>query len=126
MAKKFNPTASQSARALQAWQILIGMATNRQTVTYETLSNLMYRKDAAGVMAQILGHIAFFCEDAELPALTSIVVGKGRGTPGPGIPLDPTRVDQQREEVFGYDWYDVYPPTEDQLRTAYTRHMQKV
>ena len=32
--KNFNPSSKQSARAVQAWQILVGKAKNRQTVTY--------------------------------------------------------------------------------------------
>lgn len=69
--KKFNPTAKQPARAVQAWQILIGRAMNRQTITYHHLSQLMYGKSAAGVVNKILGHIAFFCEDNKLPPLTA-------------------------------------------------------
>ena len=77
--RRFNPHASQPARAVQAWQILIGMAKNRQTTTYLGLSQLMFGRDAAGVLAQILGHLAFYCIDNDLPPLTSIVVGKRRG-----------------------------------------------
>jgi hypothetical protein len=55
--KHFNPTAKHPVRAVQAWQILVGKAMNRQTVTYEGLSLLMYRRRAAGVLAQVLGHI---------------------------------------------------------------------
>jgi hypothetical protein len=64
--KTFNPTAEHPARAVQAWQILVGKAMNRQTVTYEGLSKLMYGKEAAGVLAGILGHIAFYCEDSNI------------------------------------------------------------
>jgi hypothetical protein len=59
--KRFNPSSLHSDRAVQARQILVGKAMNRQTVTYLGLSNLMYRKDAAGVLDKILGHIAYFC-----------------------------------------------------------------
>jgi hypothetical protein len=78
--KIFNPTAEHPARAVQAWQILVGKAMNRQTVTYKGLSKLMYGKDAAGVLAAILGHIAFFCEDNDIPPLTALVVGMGLGS----------------------------------------------
>jgi hypothetical protein len=122
--RKFNPSASHSARALQAWQILISMASNRQTTTYENLSKLMFGKSAAGVLAQILGHVAFFCIDNDLPPLTSIVVGKWRGSPGEEIPLDPSKIDEQREQVYRYDWYNTYPPTENDLGKAYSRHMK--
>jgi hypothetical protein len=83
---------------------------------------LMYGKNAAGVLAHILGHVAFYCIDHELPPLTSIVVGKGRGTPGAEIPINPATVDQQREKVYQYDWYDLYPPSEPDLSAAALAH----
>ena len=92
--RSFNPSATHAARAVQAWQILVGKAMNRQTITYEGLSRLMYGKDAAGVLNRILGHIAFFCIDSGLPPLTSIVVGKRRETPGEEIPIDPATIDE--------------------------------
>lgn len=119
---QFNPHASHSARAVQAWQILVCKAMNRQTITYEALSELMYGKSAAGVLAQILGHIAFFCNDNDLPALTSIVVGKVRGAPGVQIPIDRTTIDEEREKVYQHDWYNVCPPPESELSKAYSAH----
>ena len=120
--KLFNPTSPHPARAVQAWQILVGKAMNRQTITYLELSQLMYHKDAAGVLDQILGHIAFYCIDNELPPLTSIVVGKGRGTPGEDIPVDVSQIDTQREKVYECDWYDVYPPSKSDLKSVFDRH----
>ena len=120
--RTFNPTSGHPARAVQAWQILINKAMNRQTVTYQGLSRLMYGKSAAGVLASILGHIAFYCIDHDLPPLTSIVVGKRRGTPGEEIPIDPATLDQEREKVYQRDWYDIYPPSEAKLSTASSRH----
>ena len=117
--KKFNPSSNHPDRALQAWQILISAAMNRQTLTYKGLSQMMYRKDAAGVLDKILGHIAFFCSDNKLPALTSIVVGKGRGTPGADIPVKPKVMDREREKVYSYDWYNVYPPSPKQLADSF-------
>jgi hypothetical protein len=113
--RQFNPTANHAARAVQAWQILVGMAHNRQTTTYKGLSELMYGKSAAGVLAQILGHIAFFCIDHDLPPLTAIVVGKGSGAPGDEIPLKRTAIDEEREKVYRYDWNNIYPPSEKDL-----------
>lgn len=115
MLRKFNPKCTHPERAAQAWQILIGMAMNRQTITYEGLSVLMYRKKAAGVIAQILGHIAFYCDENNLPQLNTIVVGKGRGTPGDEIPLKPADVDAIREKVYEYDWYDIDRPSAKDL-----------
>ena len=103
MTKLFNPSAPHPARAVQAWQILVGMAKNRQTVTYEGLSVLMYRKKAQGVLDEILGHIAAYCNESRgVPLLTALVVGKNRGTPGRAIPVDPENIDREREKVYVY------------------------
>ena len=121
----FNPSSTNPARAVQAWQILVGKAMNRQTITYEGLSLLMYGHKAAGVLADQLGHIAFYCIQNDLPPLTSIVVGKGRGTPGKDIPVDLATIDDERERVYQCDWYNIYPPSEDALKAtkaAYKAH----
>lgn len=115
---QFNPSSKHPARAVQAWVILVGAAMNRQTLTYLGLSQLMYRRNAAGVLDKILGHVAFYCNEQGLPPLTSIVVGKGRGTPGQDIPLDMASLDGARERVYSYDWYDEYPPNEAELAAA--------
>ena len=95
--RRFNPSSTHPARAVQAWQILVGRAMNRQSITYEGLAELMYRRHAAGVLNEILGHIAFYCNEYGLSPLTAIVVGKGRGTPGENIPIDQSTLDKQRE-----------------------------
>jgi len=56
--------------------------------------------------------------------LTSIVVGKGRGTPGNDIPVDLSKIDAERERVYEHDWYDIYPPSKDELRAAYEAHVK--
>lgn len=118
---RFNPSASHPARAVQAWQILVGRAMNRQTVTYLGLSQLMYGKSAPGVLDKILGHIAFFCKEEKLPPLTSVVVNKSIGVPGHAIPVEASKVDELREQVYEFDWHDVYPPSADELKAAYDR-----
>jgi hypothetical protein len=118
----FNPTSPHPERAAQAWQILVGMAMNRQTTTYQKIARLMYHTEAPGVLDRILEHIAFFCADNGLPPLTSIVVGKSRGTPGDGIPVGLENIDEERENVYQYDWYDVKSPTPSQLSAAFLRH----
>jgi hypothetical protein len=120
--KLFNPKSKREQRAVQAWQILVGVAMNRQTLTYKLLSQLMFQKSAPGVLDKTLGHIAFYCIDNDLPALTSIVVGQDRGTPGDEIPIDELNYDQEREKVYEFDWYNVYPPTAKKLLNAYENH----
>lgn len=116
---QFNPSSKHPERALQAWVILVGAAMSRQTLTYEGLSLLMYRKNAAGVLNRVLGHVAFYCIENDLPPLTSIVVGKGRGAPGQNIPIDLQNLDAERERVYGHDWYNEFPPTPEMLAAAH-------
>lgn len=116
--KTFNPSSSHPARALQAWQILISTAMNRQIHSYKSLSELMYGKSAQGVIAPILGHIADFCNKEGLPPLTTLVVNESTGLPGDGIPVDGDLV-AKREKVYAYDWYNIYPPTEEKLKEIY-------
>ncbi len=120
--RKFNPSSKNPDRAVQAWLILVGCAMNRQTLTYEGLSKLMYGHKAAGVLDKILGHIAFYCDSEGLPLLTAIVVGKTRGAPGEAIPIDLKQIDSERERVYAeVDWFNIYPPTAEELAQAVTK-----
>jgi hypothetical protein len=121
----FNPSSAHPARAVQAWQILVGKAMNRQTMTYEGLSELMYQKPAAGVLAGVLGHVAFYCMDNDIPPLTTLVVGKWPGKPGDRIPVDPAKFDEERESIYQHDWYNIYPPSEADFTAAYKKHHKK-
>jgi hypothetical protein len=120
--KRFNPTATEPVRAVQAWQILVGAAMNRQTLTYKGLAKLMFQREAAGVLAGILGHIAFYCIDHNLPPLTSVVVKLDQGTPGVRIPIDRAELDAEREKVYAMDWNDICPPNEVELHACYKNH----
>lgn len=122
-AKLFNPSSNHAERAVQAWQILVAAAMNRQTLTYTLLGKRMYNgRNAQGVLAPVLGHIAFYCNEHGLPPLTAVVVGAGRGTPGTGIPADVKKLDAAREQVYETDWYDIYPPNAKELRAAFVKH----
>ena len=73
-----------SVRALQAWQYLIAKACNRQIAKYDELRELMEYPDNRP-LSPILGCIAFFCIQNDLPPLTLIVVNNS-GIPGEGFP----------------------------------------
>jgi hypothetical protein len=120
--REFNPKAEVSVRAVQAWQILVGKAKNRQTVTYEDLSELMFEKKAAGVLAKILGHIAYYCKENNIPPLTVLVLEKETGKPSHGIPIDSATIDEEREKVYRRDWYNIYPPSGAEFAAAYKRN----
>jgi hypothetical protein len=120
--KTFNPSSRRSERALQAWLVLISVATNRQTIRYDTLSRLMFHEGVSGgLLAQTLGHIAFYCIDNNLPPLTVLVVNEN-GLPGEGIPVDPTQLHVKREEVYTFNWYNILPPSPEELERAYNDH----
>jgi hypothetical protein len=74
----------------------------------------MYGKSAEGVMDILLGKIYTYCRNHELPALSALVVGKGRGTPGEADKLYPD-LDAERERIYACNWFDIIPPTETDL-----------
>ena len=118
MARLFSDESTHPNRALQVWLILIGRAANRQTMTYEMLAKQIgYSR--ADFLAHILGHVMYYCSHADLPSLTALVVYKDGGTPGSGfVSTDPN---MERERVYGFDWYSIFPPSPDELRAAYQR-----
>lgn len=116
MAETFNDYPHNRHRALQIWQILIANADNRQTITYGMLSNML-GFGGAGVMDKMLGHIAAYCALHDLPLLNTLVVGRDSGVPTDGtLGRDPN---EERERVFGFSWFRVYPPTPDALAEAF-------
>jgi putative restriction endonuclease len=115
MVEFFNDYRHHDHRGVQIWQILVGKAHNRQTVTYEILARLLGIR-GAGVLHEPLGRVAFYCRQHSLPPLTNLVVNKHKGVPGADLTdHDPT---QDREEVFQYNWYNVYPPTREDYAKA--------
>lgn len=114
--RTFDDIRSNPARALQIWQILIGAAHARKTLTYKELAGLLGYK-GAGVLGRPLGRVAAWCEQAGLPPLTLLVVSQGEGIPGDGLP--PRQAHDRREAVFREDWYALYPPNEAQLEGAF-------
>jgi putative restriction endonuclease len=116
MVKKFSDNPTHPLRALQIWQILIGAAKSRQILTYGILADMLGYK-GAGVFAQPLGHIMYYCQQNKLPPLTIIVVNQDTGIPGTG--LTGADLSADRESVFRFDWYGLIPPSPEDLRIAY-------
>lgn len=117
MVRQFSDEPILPMRALQIWQILISAARNRQILTYGILASML-GYGGAGVLAQPLGHIMYYCQQNELPPLTILVVNQDTGLPGEG--LTGADLNADRESVFRYDWYSIIPPTPEELREAYT------
>jgi len=123
----FDGLGTRESRAVQIWQILIGCAQNRQTITYEGLADLLGFK-GAGVMGPFLDPLMYWCAQHGVPPLTVLVVGKYTGRPGGGLELDGD-VDEERERVYlfaeQYSWYKVVPPTIEELTEALQKKKPK-
>lgn len=118
--------SNHPARASQIWQILVGLAYNRQTITFGGLAEIMGFQ-GAGIFANILGHIMFYCLQHGLPVLTVLVVNQETGLPGDGIILSPEAngdPNVERERVFNRPWYRFRPPTQDELAQAWQNRPQ--
>ena len=116
MVTYFKDQPSNASRALQIWQILIGKAHNRQTLTYGMLAQLLGFK-RAGTLAHPLGHIMHYCQLNNLPPLTVLVVNQDTGVPGDGLVGDKLQV--AREGVFRLNWYAIIPPSPQEMSQIY-------
>lgn len=115
MVTRFGDISNRPTRALQAWLILIARATNRQTLTYTILDELMHFGNPRA-LGPILDYILKFCIANDLPRLTIIVVNKNTGVPSSGMgDFDFS----QQEAVFDFDWYSIVPPMPEELDAAY-------
>ena len=112
----FNDNATVESRACQIWQILVGHAMRRQTLTYQDLVHLLGHNQPK-VLARQLGAIYFHCLQSKLPLLTVLVVNKATGEPGLGIEPDAER-GKLRERVYQHDWYAIVPPTVEEYQAA--------
>jgi hypothetical protein len=104
-------------QAQQIWLVLISKAYNRQLTTYREIATIL-GFEGAGVLANQLGHIMYYCQQNELPALTVLVVNDKTGQPGEGFESD---IDQNaaRAKVFNFAWYELVPPTPDEFSAAW-------
>jgi len=109
-------------RAVQCWQILTARAHNNSMMSYLDLAKMMGYKDARP-LTPILHHIMCYCDQSDLPPLTSIVVSKESGVPGEGFTsVKPENIDQKRMQVFQYNWFDIVPPSAEQFKKAYEQN----
>ena len=95
-------------RALQIWSLLVCAAKDRRTYTYGEVAAVL-GMGGAGVLANFLGPIMYYCRERQLPPLTVLVVNQDTGLPGSGLStLENVNVD--RERVFAHDWFQTEPP----------------
>mgnify|MGYP000869519786 CR=1 FL=1 len=108
------PEMTNYERALQIYQVLMGFAHQRQTLTYETLGKLVGLPPHG--LAMHLDHLLRYCKNQTLPPITILVVRKAEGTPSTGFPSATMDLDQERERVFDYPWFRQKPLTIEELK----------
>ncbi len=120
MLERFKRGSSVSKRALQAYLVLIGLAWNRQTITYGDLSaDQMGGYGRGGILANVLGCIMGWCYENGLPPLTSIVVNNQTGIPGEGLTTaDEDDFPAAQQAVFRQNWFEIVPPSVEELAEA--------
>ena len=119
MVRKFDAIRTKYSRAVQIWQILIGLAHNRQTTTYGMLGKQI-GFEGVGIIGQFLDPIMRYCKANNLPPLTIVVVNETTGSPGEGL-VTLANENLDREAVFHYDWYNLYPPGENDFAALFPK-----
>jgi len=114
MIEYFGNLEGKPYRAVQAWQILVGAAYHRQTLTYEDMSELMDYGIARNVV-NALDPIFRYCENNDLPPLTALVVGMHSGIPGESFVEEYPNIPKAQADVYARDWYAIRPPTPEQF-----------
>jgi putative restriction endonuclease len=118
MTQQFSDTPTLPKRALQIWQILIGKAYNRQTVTYGQLAD-MIGYAGAGTLGQNLDYLLCYCQIYQLPPITNLVVNKDTGLPGEGPGFVLAQLHADRERVYQFNWYGLVPPTPEEFAATH-------
>lgn len=91
------------------WPRLIEAAERGVPLWYEDLAPLFNTNPYS--VGYGLGPIMRHCEQAGLPPLTAIVIGKTTGVPGPGFTAwNSENLDEAYREVFDYDWRSIENP----------------
>ena len=100
---------TRSEQAVQVWQVLVGAAAYRQTLTYTMLGERI-GVDAA-TLSIPLGMVNRYCAMKQLrPPLAVLVVRSDAGTPASELTWT-TDVDFAREAVYQLEWFKLKPPS---------------
>ena len=89
------------------YQGLVARATTRRTCHYGTLSDEI-DYGAPNLMGDQLRRISSFCAAHGRPDITVLLVSHAAGTPSAATVAN---VDQERERVFEFPWFQHLPPT---------------
>jgi hypothetical protein len=115
----FRDVSHHPQRALQIYLVLIGLAYNRQNVTYRHLSVNQLKYGDGGILAGPLDRIMRWCDQNRLPPLTALVVAEETGAPGDGlITVTDGNWPMAFKTVFDFDWFSIMPPTIEELESV--------
>jgi len=99
-------------RALQMYSVLIVLAAQQRLIAYDDLSNIIgYAQQGLGRPLEI---IQTYCQQQNIPPLTSIVISIRTGDPMPGFDNVEDSVRAQRK-TFVFDWIGQDLPSLEQL-----------
>jgi hypothetical protein len=122
MPKYFSDNPTEYSRAVQIWQILISKAHNHQILSYNELGKLLrYKGYSFGELRLIFDKIDIFCNQNRLPHLTCLVLTKETGLPSIDSNWSAAKLNKERAEVFEYDWFNLYPPSEEELKGIFKK-----
>ena len=120
MPKYFSDNPTEYSRAVQIWQILISKSHSHQMLSYNELGKLIgYSLDRVGELRNILDIIDIFCNQNRLPLLTCLVLTKDTGLPSRDSNWSAAKLNNERAKVFKHNWFDIYPPSEDDFMKLY-------
>jgi hypothetical protein len=85
------------------WPELAERARTGQTITYQSLKEVIGFNGWQRTFSHCLGRIANYCHINDWPIITAVVVNKATGAPGNGIPfVDDFEIELER--VCAFSW----------------------
>jgi hypothetical protein len=98
----------QKSRAAGVWDALTTVASEKSTITYEDLAKILSVHHRT--LKYPLEIIKNYCLKNELPALTTLVVGKKTGKPGAGNGIPEVQLENEESKVFSFEWAELENP----------------
>lgn len=99
---------------LLMWQVLISRASNRQTVTYQVLTQAVGGDIPPVAAGRYLHLLLVYCREKGLPSISTLVVNGYSGQPSQKSRYI-NRLYREREKVYGHNWFAIMPPSLEEL-----------
>ena len=100
----------RAERAMQVWQVLLSLAYNRQTLTYNNLSKIIgMESNIPDAVKHYLEVITKYCKNNSLLPLSALIVNQKTGLPDISIISGKVDFNKTRESIYKYPWYKIKP-----------------